>query len=195
MEERAGERRDVFLGDSPLPDPLPTRASRGEGEDSRSPGTLFRWQWGRGYLVDTNVLSEPTRPRPNARVLAWLETHESELYASAFTIAEMAFGIAALVSGRKKQNLQRQLRQLLTSMEGRVLPFNKRVALEWGDMQAELQRSGQLMPLEDSLIAATARRYGLDVATRNVEDFKRARLRVVNPWETATTPQSPPAAA
>ena len=148
-----------------------------------------------GYLVDTNVLSEPTRPRPNARVLAWLETHESELYASAFTIAEMAFGIAALVSGRKKQNLQRQLRQLLTSMEGRVLPFNKRVALEWGDMQAELQRSGQLMPLEDSLVAATARRYGLDVATRNVEDFKRARLRVVNPWETATTPQSPPAAA
>ena len=195
MEERAAERRDVFLGDSPLPDPLPTRDSRGEGEDSRSPGTLFRWQWGRGYLVDTNVLSEPTRPRPNARVLAWLEAHESELYASAFTIAEMAFGIAAVVSGRKKQNLQRQLRQLLTSMEGRVLPFNKRVALEWGDMQAELQRSGQLMPLEDSLIAATARRYGLDVATRNVEDFKRARLRVVNPWETATTPQSPPAAA
>jgi predicted nucleic acid-binding protein len=148
-----------------------------------------------GYLADTNVLSEPARRRPNTRVLAWLERHESDLYASAFTIAEIAFGIAALPSGRKKQHLQLQLRQLLARMEGRVLPFNKRVALEWGDMQAELRRAGRLMPLEDSLIAATARRYGLDVATRNVDDFHRAGLRVVNPWNAPTRPEPPPAAA
>lgn len=148
-----------------------------------------------GYLVDTNVLSEPARPRPNVRVLAWLERHESELYASAFTIAEIAFGIADLPAGRKKQNLQRQLRQLLVRMEGRVLPFNKRVALEWGEMQAGQRRAGRLLPVEDSLIAATARRYGLVIATRNVADFRRAGLRVVNPWDEPATPEPPPAAA
>ena len=148
-----------------------------------------------GYLVDTNVLCEPARARPNPRVLSWLKRHESELYASAFTIAEIAFGIADLPSGRKKQNLQRQLRQLLTRMEGRILPFNKRVALEWGDMQAEQRRTGRLLPLEDSLIAATARRYGLAVATRNVDDFHRAGLGVVNPWNEPTLPEPPPAAA
>ena len=148
-----------------------------------------------GYLVDTNVLCEPARPRPSPRVLAWLERHESELYASAFSIAEIAFGIADLSSGRKKQNLQRQLRQLLARMEGRVLPFNKRVALEWGDLQAEQRRTGRLLPLEDSLIAATARRYGLTVATRNMDDFHRAGLRVVNPWDEPTLSEPPPAAA
>ena len=133
-----------------------------------------------GYLADTNVLSEPARPRPNARVLAWLERHESELYTSAFTIAEIAFGIAALPSGRKKKNLQRELQELLTRMEGRVLPFNKRVALEWGEMQAELRCAGRLMPLENSLIAATARRYGLVTPLGKLLDPLADKLLVVS---------------
>ena len=80
-------------------------------------------------------------------------------------------------------------------MEGRVLPFNKRVALEWGEMQATQRRAGRLLPVEDSLIAATARRYGLAVATRNVDDFRRAGLRVVNPWTEPLSSEPPLPAA
>lgn len=137
-----------------------------------------------GYLVDTDVISEPQKPRPNEAVLAWLREHEAELYTSAIVIGEIAWGIQRLGSGKKRSELVAWLHdQVIPRMEGRILRFDTRVALEWGVLQAKLDARGQRMPWRDSVIAATARRHDLAVATRNVKDYKHATLRVVNPFE------------
>lgn len=137
-----------------------------------------------GYLVDTDVLSEPQKPRPHEAVLAWLRDHEAELYTSAIVIGEIAWGIQRLANGKKRQALVGWLHDnVIPRMEGRILRFDTRVALEWGVLQAKLDVGGQRMPWRDSVIAATARRHDLAVATRNVKDYKHAALDLVNPFE------------
>lgn len=137
-----------------------------------------------GYLVDTDVLSEPQKPRPQEAVVAWLREHEAELYTSAIVIGEIAWGIERLASGKKRHDLVGWLHdKVIPRMEGRILRFDTRVALEWGVLQAKLDARGQRMPWRDSVIAATARRHDLAVATRNVKDYKHAALDLVNPFE------------
>lgn len=137
-----------------------------------------------GYLVDTDVLSEPQKPRPHEAVLTWLREHEAELYTSAIVIGEIAWGIERLSLGKKRQDLMRWLHdKVIPRMEGRILRFDTRVALEWGVLQAQLDARGQRMPWRDSVVAATARRHDLAVVTRNVKDYKHAALELVNPFE------------
>ncbi len=135
------------------------------------------------YLVDANVLSEGTRPRPEPRVLAWLETHEDELFLSAVTVGELQRGIALYPVSRKRTALERWLKELLESFEARILPVDRAVALEWGRYYAAQQQIGRTPPTLDSLVAATARVHALTVASRNAADF--ADLPTVNPWEEA----------
>ena len=137
-----------------------------------------------GYLVDTDVLSEPQKPRPQEAVLAWLREHEADLYTSAIVIGEIAWGIERLASGKKRRDLVTWLHgSVIPRMEGRILRFDTRVALEWGALQAKLDTRGQRMPWRDSAIAATARRHTLAVATRNVKDYRYAAVDLVNPFE------------
>ncbi|TMQ11257.1 MAG: type II toxin-antitoxin system VapC family toxin [Deltaproteobacteria bacterium] len=136
-----------------------------------------------GYLVDTNVFSETQKPAPNAAVVAWLRDHEAELYTSAVVIGEIAWGIDRLANGKKRRELVQWLHtKVIPRMEGRILRFDTRVALSWGELQARLEASGRLLPWRDSVIAATALRHGLAVATRNERDYKYARLDLVNPF-------------
>lgn len=135
------------------------------------------------FLVDTNVLSESLKRSPNQTALAWIEDNEASLWTSTVVIGEIRFGIECLPAGERKVQLSSWLGELSQIMEGRILSYNQSVAHVWGQMQAELQRKGQAMPALDGIIAATARRHALTVVTRNVADFERAGLKVLNPFD------------
>lgn len=133
------------------------------------------------WLIDTDVLSERARARPDQRLLEWLEAHASEIYTSSHAIAEIQAGIAFLPEGAKKRALQLWLNRLMDAMDGRILNFNTSVATVWGRQEAEFKRKGCPMPMPDSFIAATARRHNLTIVTRNVADYTRPGLKVLNP--------------
>ncbi len=140
------------------------------------------------WLVDTDVLSEPLQSRPNLQVVQWLGVNQPALYTSAVTVAELRLGIAQMAAGRRRQQLQAWLENVLTTMQGRILSFNVRAALVWGDFYAELMQTGRKMPFRDSFIAAIARRHSLTIVTRNTQDFDRPGLRVFNPFAPAEWP-------
>ena len=135
------------------------------------------------FLLDTNVLSDPTRPRPSLRVDAWLAAHQAQFYTTAVTIGELRRGIELLPAGAKRTHLEKWLGDVLITMDGRILAYNTRVAETWGGMMADLEQKGHSMPLADSLIAAIAKRHNLTLVTRNTEDFKHGGVRLLNPFD------------
>jgi hypothetical protein len=132
------------------------------------------------YLVDANVLSEPTRPDPNAKVVEWLRRHEREIATDPIIVGEIRFGIHLLPAGRRRQRLERWFEEGVERMH--CLPFEMATGLRWAKLLADLRSAGRSMPIKDSLIAATALVHGLTVATRNARDFEPARLRIVDPF-------------
>ena len=137
----------------------------------------------RSFLIDTDVLSEPTKKRPDPRAVAWLRKHEADLYTSAVVVGEIAWGIERLPKSKKRLGLESWFSNVvIPKMAGRILRFDTRVALVWGTLQAELEAAGRTMPWRDSVIAATARWHGLVVATRNVRDYAQSAAKVVNPF-------------
>ena len=137
------------------------------------------------YLVDTNVLSEPTRPNPDAGVLEWLRQHEHELFISVITAGELQRGVALYPQSRKRQSLEQWLEELLATFEGRILPVDRKIAQEWGHYYAAQQQAGRKPPSLDSLVAATAKVHQLTIVSRNEADFPD--VPVVNPWESPKT--------
>ncbi len=135
------------------------------------------------YLVDTNIFSEPARPKPDAEVVAWLREHEPELYVSSITIGEIRRGIERLPDGKRKTQLRSWLIALCDCMRGRILSFNTSTAHVWGQLKAGWDHAGIVVPSLDSQLAATAQRHGLTVVTRNVTDFERTGVKVLNPFE------------
>lgn len=136
------------------------------------------------YLVDTNVFSEPVKPKPDAKVVAWLHKHESELYVSTITIGEIRRGIERLPDGKRKTQLRNWLTSLCNCMKGRVLSFNTSTAHVWGQLKAKWARAGITVPSLDSQLAATALRHELTLVTRNIMDFERTGVKVENPFKT-----------
>jgi predicted nucleic acid-binding protein len=135
------------------------------------------------YLVDTNVLCEPRQKRPESKVVNWLKANESSLYTSVLVTGEIRCGIALLPANTvRRAELLRWYEELLEIMAGRVLSINARVAEEWGRLQAEARTRNVVLPAVDSLLAATARRYQLALATDNVKDFRAVGLKIVNPF-------------
>jgi predicted nucleic acid-binding protein len=134
--------------------------------------------------VDTNILCEPQQKRPNAKVVSWLAANEGSLYTSVLVAGEIQYGINLLpMNSGRRARLQTWLDKLLGIMEGRVLSVNTRVAQEWAQLQTEAQSRTSPLPVVDSLLAATARRYKLTMATANSEDFRVAGLKTVNPFK------------
>jgi predicted nucleic acid-binding protein len=135
-------------------------------------------------LVDTNILSEPRQKRPESQVVNWLKANESSLYTSVLVTGEIRYGIELLpANSARRAELLKWYETLLGIMAGRVLSINARVADEWGKLQAEVRAKTLILPVVDSLLAATARRYQLVLATDNVKDFRGVGLKVVNPFD------------
>jgi predicted nucleic acid-binding protein len=132
------------------------------------------------YLADANVLSEPTRPNPDARVVAWLRRHERDLVIDPIVLGEIRFGIDLLPRSARRQRLEAWFDGGVARMP--CLPLDAASGVRWARLLADLRRAGRAMPIKDSLIAATALRHGLTVATRNTGDFRAAKVDVVNPW-------------
>lgn len=132
------------------------------------------------YLVDANVLSEPTKTMPDLGVVEWLRQHERELVVDPIVLGEIRFGVHLLPPGQRRRRLERWF----DAGVGRVacLPWDAAVGLRWAQLLADLRQSGRSMPIKDSLIAATALTHDLVVVTRNERDFRAARVRILNPF-------------
>ena len=135
-------------------------------------------------LLDTNVLSEVTKPSPDANVLGWLDRlDEDRTFISVVSIAEIRRGVALMDEGRRRDSLTEWLaRELPQRFEQRVLPVDEAVALAWGDLMGVAKRRGRGLSSMDGLIGATAIAQSLTLATRNIKDFDGFGIDLYNPW-------------
>ena len=138
-----------------------------------------------GFLVDTNCISEVVRVKPEPRVLAWIEAaDESLLYLSVLTLGEIRKSLATLPQSRRRSRLETWLEvELQARFSGRILPIDVAVADRWGLLDANAKASGKPLSTIDGLLAATAIHHNLTVVSRNVSDFTRVPVQVLNPWE------------
>ena len=132
------------------------------------------------YLVDANVLSEPTKPAPDARVVEWLTRNEREIAVDPVILGEIRFGILLLPASKRRRRLVRWFDEGVARVV--CLPWDAATGLRWAKLLADLRASGQSLSIKDSLIAATALVHGLTVVTRNRRDFRKAGVRVVDPF-------------
>ena len=134
------------------------------------------------YLVDANVLSEPTKPTPDPRVVDWLRRREPDIAVDPVILGELRFGILLLPKGKKRMALERWFDAGVGRL--RCLPWDADTGLKWAELLARLRKTGNAMPIKDSLIAATAVVHGLAVATRNRIDFAKSgvHVHVVDPF-------------
>ena len=132
------------------------------------------------YLVDANVLCEPTKPQPETRVIEWLRRHEREIVVDPIILGEIRFGIHLLPPGKRRRGLERWFEEGIRRIH--CLPWEASNGLRWAKLLADLRAAGRAMPIKDSLIATTALVHGLTVATRNTRDFANAGVKVANPF-------------
>jgi len=132
------------------------------------------------YLVDANVLSEPTKPLPDPRVLEWLRANEQEIAVDPIILGELRFGILILPKGRKRTELEQWFDAGVERLH--CLSWDADTGLKWAELLAGLRTRGKAMPVKDSLIAATASVHHLAIVTRNRADFVNAGVRVINPF-------------
>lgn len=135
------------------------------------------------YLLDTNAISEPKRARPDPAVLNWLgDQLPTDLHLSVISVGELRRGIIRLEPGRRRDDLDYWLAQLILRFDDRILPVDMDVTDRWASL-AEAQRAvGRTADMTDELIAATAHVHGLTIVTRNVRHFEHTGCRVLSPW-------------
>ena len=137
-----------------------------------------------GWLLDTNVLSELRRPKPDRKVVAFIAAQPLELlYVSAVTLAEIRFGIEVVTDATKRAELNDWLaHKVRPRFEQRVLPVTEEIMFKWRLLVEDGRKAGYTFSQPDLIIAATALHHGLTVVTRNVSDYERVRTPVFNPW-------------
>jgi predicted nucleic acid-binding protein len=139
----------------------------------------------KGYLPDTNVPSEITRPRPEPKVEAFLmQAGKERVYLSVLSLGEVVKGIGILPEGKRKGSLEAWLEAEIRPWFGeRILPVSAAIAERWGSLAAQARVRGIQLPVVDGLIAATALEHDLTLATRNSKDFVSSGVVIANPWE------------
>ncbi len=133
------------------------------------------------YLVDANVLSEPTKMTADSKVVTWLGANESNLFVDSIIIGELRIGILALPRGRKRNRLEHWYETVVETIE--CIPWDATISQRWAALVVELKRKGENVPLLDGMIAATALQHNLIVATRNTRDFQKTGVKTFNPFE------------
>ena len=132
------------------------------------------------YLVDANVLSEPTKSAREEGVVDWLRYNEREIVVDPIILGEVRFGILTLPRGKRRAQLDEWFHAVVLRVA--CLPWEAATGLRWARLLATLRSSGTAMPVRDSLIAATALVHGLIVVTRNHSDFENAGVEILNPF-------------
>ncbi|MEQ1889491.1 MAG: type II toxin-antitoxin system VapC family toxin [Alphaproteobacteria bacterium] len=137
------------------------------------------------FLLDTNMVSEWVRPRPDPGVVDWLESaDEDRIFISVITLAELRHGIEQLKDGARRKRLDEWLRNELTQrFSGRVLSIDDAVADAWGRLMSRSAKAGRPIQPMDGFIAAIAEVHALVLVTRNVADFNTVLKTIVNPWK------------
>ena len=132
------------------------------------------------FLVDADVISEPTKSAPKISAVNWLRDNRTDYAISPIVLGELEYGILSLPVSRRRSHLQQWFESGVKKL--RVLDFDAGTAATWAELLARLKKKGLAMPVKDSLIAATALAHGLAVATRNSKDFKNAGVTLVDPF-------------
>jgi predicted nucleic acid-binding protein len=132
------------------------------------------------YLVDANVLSEPTKPMPHPGVVEWLRKNERDIAVDPIIVGEVRFGILLLPRGKRRTRLEKWFDAGIQKLH--CLPWESETGMRWAELLATLRRSGREMPIKDSLIAATALVHDLVVVTRNRGDFEQAGVEIIDPF-------------
>ncbi|QIL74208.1 type II toxin-antitoxin system VapC family toxin (plasmid) [Diaphorobacter sp. HDW4B] len=140
----------------------------------------------KGWLLDTNILSELRKPRPEQSVVAFVSMQPLEsLYVSAVTFAEIRFGIELVADIHKRSALTQWMNlQLRPMFDNRVLPVTEDVMFKWRLMVEEGRKLGHTFPQPDLIIAATALHHGLTIVSRDVTGYAKTGVQLVNPWST-----------
>jgi predicted nucleic acid-binding protein len=138
-----------------------------------------------GFLLDTNCISELVHPKPDPRVVDWMDAvDEGLLYLSVLTLGEIRKGVAGLPQGKRRAHLETWLEvELQARFSGRIVPVDAAIADRWGLLAAEAKRQRLVLPVIDGLLAATALHHNLTVVSRNTSDFNATQVQVLNPWE------------
>ena len=134
------------------------------------------------WLLDFDVRCQPVKTHGDRGVIEWLGREQDDCYTSAIVIAQIAYWVRTK-EGRTRNRLQHWLRRSVDELEGRIFSFNAATAHAWADQRWLLEQAGQPMPVEDSYIAATARRHDLTIVTGNDKHFRRPGLKVFNPFK------------
>jgi predicted nucleic acid-binding protein len=132
-------------------------------------------------LLDTNVLSEPVKPRPDPKLVRWLARHDADVLISVLTLGEIVKGIQMMPSGKRRQRMEAWLGEIEQWAADRLVPVDAAVMREWGAYCANQSKQGRVLDVMDSLLAATALTHGLTLASRNVADFPDVPS--MNPWD------------
>ena len=135
-------------------------------------------------VLDTNIVSELIRPRPNPSVVDWVARQPgTSLFISAVTEAELRYGVEILPAGHRRERLAAEIESTLREdFSRRILPFDSAAARAYATIMADRRAAGRPISQADCQIAAIARSRGAPVATRNVADFAGCGIKVVNPW-------------
>lgn len=136
------------------------------------------------WLLDTCLLSELVKPRPEPKVATWVSSQpETGLHVSTLTLGEIHKGVLLLTDPQKQERVRRWLVATQARFAGRILSVDTGVALQWGTIQAEARKRGFILPVVDSILAATALVHDLTLVTRNTADLRNIQVKVFNPWD------------
>ena len=138
----------------------------------------------KGYLLDTNVISELTKDFPDPKVLKFMLEQKDLFWLSPVVLHELEFGLSLLPEGKRRHELGKLLAKFIIEYEKRILPLGRQEAELAARLRAQARGSGRVLHLGDALIAGTAKTHDLSVATRNIGDFAVLDVRASNPWET-----------